>query len=266
MHFIDIHSHLLAGWDDGAESWDVALEMLRQGEADGIKEVICTPHILSRGDIERESQVLSLYKTLLQKARAAGLTMKIHIGSELYIQPDLSLDRHIATLAQNGRYFLVEFSMGMIPDFVAKRFFELMTEDKIPIIAHPERYAGILNKPQKAFDFVEKGALLQINAGSVLGIFGGKVKIITRQLMDADVVHFIATDAHDLDKRPLKLRDAYEAVASGWGEERAHRLFYENPRRVIRGEYIDSGEPRLDPSQLKPSLRERLSSYISKMK
>lgn len=238
MNLIDTHSHLLANWDDGAESWSVAIDMLHQGEQDGIREVICTPHVESDRDMAREQLIFDLFNELKDRAHAAGIRIKIHLGAELYIQPDLDLNRKIATLAQNGTYFLLEFPMTLIPDFVADRFFEHMMDGKIPVIAHPERNAGIINDPQKAQRLVDKGALLQITAGSLLGNFGGTVRAVATRLMNENLVHVVATDAHNLTNRPLKLREAFNLVSKTWGEKRALKLFCENPRKIIHGEAI----------------------------
>ncbi len=264
MKFIDIHNHLIAHWDDGAEDWEMSLEMLQQGAKDGIEEVICTPHILSNSDLQREDEVISLHGELQRRAQAAGISIKIHLGAELYIQPDLTFDRKISTLAQNGRYFLVEFPMSIIPDFVAQKFFDYLLEGKIPIVAHPERNLSIINAPQKAYEFVERGALLQVNAGSLLGIFGSRVQTTAMQLMDANLIQFIATDGHDLNKRPLQLYKVYEIVKEKWGDERAKKLFYENQVKMINAEDIPVGDFQMISSQ-HLSFREKINNFIKKI-
>ncbi len=241
MKYIDIHSHVLPNFDDGAKDRDVSLKMLRQAEQDGIQDVICTPHILSQSDFRREEEIFSLVETLKQNARDDGINIRLHVGAELYIQPNLELNRKISTLAQNGRYFLFEFSMSMIPDFVAKKFFELLLEDKTPIIAHPERNASILAQPEKAVSLVKQGALLQLNAGSVLGRFGKRVKDTAIKLLNANIVHFVASDAHDDGSRPLKLSSAVDYVADNWGREKARLLFYENPKKMMAAQDINIG-------------------------
>ncbi len=264
MKFIDIHNHLIAHWDDGAEDWEMSLEMLRQSVEDGIEEVVCTPHILSNNDMKREDEVIALHEELKRRAKEAGIPVKIHLGAELYIQPDLMLDRKISTLAQNGRYFLVEFSMSMIPDFVAQKFFAFLLEDKIPIVAHPERNLDIIKTPQKAYEFVERGALLQVNAGSLLGIFGSRVQSTAVQLMNANLIQFIASDGHDLNKRPLQLRKAFEIVKEKWGDKRAGKLFYENQVKMINAEDISPGDFQMISSR-PLSFREKISNFINKI-
>ena len=265
MKFIDIHNHAIPYWDDGAKDWDMALAMLREAWQDGIEELVCTPHVLSNKDLEQEEKILELFEELVVRVRKDGIGIKLHVGAELYIQPDMKLERRITTLGQNGRYYLVEFSMSMIPSFVTQKFFDLILDDKIPVIAHPERYVTIMEDPKKAYDFVERGALLQVNAGSLLGVFGTRVQNTARHLMEANLVHFVATDGHDLDKRPLRLSPIYKLVKEQWGEERADMLFYHNQKKMLHGEDISIGEPRLVDSMEKTSLMSRISGFFKSL-
>ncbi|MBN1465804.1 hypothetical protein JXA02_08595 [candidate division KSB1 bacterium] len=243
MNLIDTHNHIIPYVDDGAEDWETALSMLRAGEADGITEVVATPHVLSESDLLNDEKYVSRFDELKQRAEDAGISIKLHLGSELYIQPYFDYSRRMATLANNGRYFLIEFPMSMIPGSIEARFFDLFPAKYTAIIAHPERNGTILSKPQKAVEFVKNGAMLQVTAGSLLGIFGSQVKTVAEQLMNSNVVHIIATDAHDLSKRTLTLRRAYDYVSKKWGVEKADLLFSINPERVIKAESIDIGEP-----------------------
>ena len=243
MPFIDTHNHIIPYVDDGAEDWDTALTMLRDAEADGIVQVVATPHVLSDSDLTEEQRYINRFDELSQRAKDAGIGIKLHLGSELYIQPYFDFKRRMATLAENGRYFLVEFPMSMIPGSIEARFFDLFPKEYTSIIAHPERNGTIISNPSKALYFVDNGAMLQVTAGSLLGVFGSQIKAVAEELMDRNIVHIIATDAHDLNKRTLKLGKAFEFVSKRWGPERAEMLFYENPQKVIAGEDIDIGEP-----------------------
>lgn len=266
MQFIDTHNHVIPFVDDGADDWDVSLEMLTQAQEDGIVELVCTPHVLTSKELREEQRFIEKFEELKVRATQAGISIKLHIGSELYVQPDFDFGRKLATLAQNGRYFLMEFPMSMIPPFVAQHFFTLFASHHTPIIAHPERNGGIIGDIRKAYDFVKKGALLQVTAGSLLGLFGSQVRLVANQLMDANLVHVIATDAHDVTRRTLKLRRAYELVLEKWGPDRAEMLFRTNPKKIINGEDIDIGEPRelLTEMQFRPSLQNRLKSFFKR--
>ncbi|MBN1543000.1 hypothetical protein JW992_12710 [candidate division KSB1 bacterium] len=243
MEFIDTHTHILPFIDDGSKSWEESLEMLKLAEQDGIRQLVCTPHVLSPNDFLKEKEIFALFHELQKRARDAGITIDLFLGAEIHIQPDLQLHRPIATLAQNGRYFLVEFPMNMIPDFVAERFFKIIVSGKTPVIAHPERNGRVIQNLQIAYDFAARGALLQLDAGSLFGVFGEAVRKTAELLLDADLIHLVGSDAHDKEYRSPKLSSAYNRVAERWGPMRAATLFNETPHKVLSGEAVTIPTP-----------------------
>jgi len=243
MKFIDVHSHILPGIDDGSENWEQSIEMLRQAEQDGIAQVVCTPHVHSAKDFLHEKEWFSLLEEFKERAANARIAVDLQLGCEIYIQPDLQLHRPISTLAQNGRYFLVEFPMNMIPDFVADRFFKIIISGKTPVIAHPERNGQVIQRLQIAYDFVARGALLQMNAGSLLGMFGDTVQQTAELLLEADLIHLVASDAHDDQNRTQVLSKAYQKIVDRYGLERGTRLFSITPQKIVRGEPVTLQTP-----------------------
>ncbi len=260
---IDIHSHVLPKIDDGPQTWEDSLAMLQQAEQDGIKEVAITHHILSNLAYEREGEIITKFQELKERITIEKLKIKVHLGAEIYAQPDMELSHRISTYNNNKKYFLVEFPMQGIPRFVAERFFDIIMNDMVPIIAHPERNMGVIRNPQRAFEFAQRGALLQMNANSILGRHGKPVKETAEMLLNSNLIHFVASDAHNTRGRPLKLRAAWEAVAEGWGEERARLLFEINPRKAILGEEIVPPEPNPIESLKKKGL---FKKFVEKLK
>ncbi len=242
---VDIHTHILPYVDDGAENWDVSLELLEQAESQGVVAMVATPHILSENDYRVEDDIISKYRELKKRAKENNLKIKLYLGCEIYAQPDMTLDHKISTYNNNKKYFLVEFPMTSIPRFVAEKFFNFILSGKIPIIAHPERNAGFVNKPSLAYEFVQRGALLQVNALSILGKHGSKSKALAYQLISHNLVHFVASDTHDPEKRSVRMAECYNLVVGQWGLDRAKSLFYENPAKAIKGVKIVSPEPIL---------------------
>jgi len=242
----------------------MAIDMLKQAEQDGIVELVCTPHVLSSKDLNEEQKFINLYEELKKRARDAGISVKLHMGSELYVQPDFQLDRRIATVANNGRYFLIEFPMAMIPESAARHVFENLPVGKTPIIVHPERNGSVMADPNAVLRLVGKGALLQVTAGSLLGNFGDQAKTTANILMEANAVHLAATDAHENRSRMLKLKKAYEVVREKWGQDRADLLFHENPRRIIAGELVEFEQPELIADSAKTPFMEKLKSIFSR--
>jgi protein-tyrosine phosphatase len=235
MGFVDIHAHVLPMVDDGAESWDLSLAMLRQGEADGILKLIATPHILSLKDLENENRIISVFEELKARSADSGIRIVLRLGCELLLQPGFDFSRQIATLAGSDRYCLVEFPWDGIPEPLALDFFNMIPRHLQPIIAHPERNPRIIDDPSILNRFLDGGALLQITSGSLLGSFGKEVEKVALNLLDSNSAHIIASDAHDLDGRPLSLHAAYSLVCNRIGQYQADRLFFVNPNAVLEG-------------------------------
>lgn len=240
---IDIHSHVLPEIDDGAKNWQETIAMLSQAEEDGITEVAITHHILSNLAYEREAEIIERYEELKERLRHEKLNMKLHLGSEIYAQADMELFHTISTYNNNKKYFLVEFPMQGIPRFVGERFFDLILDGMVPIIAHPERNMSVIRDPERAFEFVQRGALLQLNAGSIVGRHGPQARNTAKILLNSNLIHFVGSDAHNTRSRPMKLRAAMELVAERWGKERAALLFKENPKKALSGHKIEPPDP-----------------------
>ncbi len=240
---IDIHTHLLPEFDDGPRSMDDTRRMLALAEKDGTTEIVLTSHILSPADFDREEEILEKFKQVKDVVKKDGRKVKIYLGGEIFLHPDTELNKVFTTFNNNGKYVLVEFGMRTIPEFVPKKIFDWTMNGIRPIIAHPERVLPIMKNPKYAYRFVQMGASLQINSGSLLGIFGDSVKKCAQVLLEHDLVHFVASDGHDIRSRSISLKNAYELVSSQYGPSRAEILFEMNPVRAILGEELIKSEP-----------------------
>jgi protein-tyrosine phosphatase len=126
-----------------------------------------------------------------------------------------------------------------------------------PIITHPERNALLRAKPERMYRWLHQGAYVQITAQSILGRFGTSAKERAEEWLDADRVHFVASDAHNLKGRPLQLRAAYDAVAERRGEAVAQALFHDNPLAAFEGRSLPYEPEQTDPSAKPPQYRRR---------
>ncbi len=258
---VDIHSHILPYIDDGADDWEGSLTMLKNAEAEGIVAIVATPHILHNNDFKMESKIISTHKELCQRATAAGLKIKIYLGCEIYAQPDTLLDHQIATI-NNNKYFLIEFPMNSIPQFVPDLFFNFIVNEQIPIVAHPERNFGFQKRPQLIYEYVQRGALMQINQGSLWGRYGEKAKNLALKLIENNLAHFVASDGHKPDGRSVTLAESYKLVKEKFGEEIASQLFYENPLHAILGDSVQTNVPIPIEDDLKPKFWQRIKLFM----
>lgn len=240
---IDIHTHILPRIDDGPICWDESIQILRAGQEEGIREVVVTPHLLSNLDQKLEKEIQDKFRELKRRASSEGIGLRFYLGSEIYIQPEINLNSPISTFDGRGRYLLIEFPMGRIPEYSEELFFKLVLDGCTPILAHPERNLVILRNPGKLYLLIQMGVLIQINSGSLTGEFGSSVRGLAFEMMDNNWVHFVASDCHDSEERPMRLKEAWGIVEKNWGKQRVELLFLRNPRKAIRGEKIIPPEP-----------------------
>ena len=240
---VDIHTHLLPEYDDGSQSVEETRNMLKVSEEGGTHTVVVTPHILDFTDYGRKDEILSKFELVKKIIKQDGRNIKAYLGGEIFLFPDSKLDQIFSTFNNNGKFALVEFDMQQIPEFLPQKLFDLVIGEYKPILAHPERYIPIIKNPKYAYKFANMGVALQMNSGSILGIFGSSVKNVAHELIEHNCIHIIASDGHNTNSRTISLKEAREYVNNTFGEEKAKILFEVNPMKAIKGEDLIKEEP-----------------------
>ena len=133
----------------------------------------------------------------------------------------------------DSNYVLLEFRTGALRSQIKNGVLEVARYGYTPIIAHAERYNAFLEDVSLADDVLEFGALIQLNADSIMGKHGARTKNVCHKLLKAEQVHFIGTDTHDLTLRTPKLRECFWHVHQKYGSEYAARVFYLNALAII---------------------------------
>jgi len=240
---VDIHTHLLPEYDDGSQSVEETRKMLEVAEEGGTHTIVVTPHILDFSDYDRKNEILQKFELVKKIIKQDGRNIKVYLGGEIFLFPDTELNQVFSTINNNGKYALIEFGMRQIPDFVPQKLFDFVMAEYKPILAHPERYIPIIKNPLYAYKFANMGVALQVNSGSIMGIFGSSVKEVAHELMEHNCVHIIASDGHNTNSRTISLGLARKYVANTFGEEKAKILFETNPMKAIKGEDLIKEEP-----------------------
>ncbi|MCD6117820.1 hypothetical protein J7K93_12450 [bacterium] len=241
---IDIHTHLLPGVDDGPGNFNESLEILRGGVLEGIHGVVCTSHVLENLTPELEKKYIEKFLKLKELAAKEGLGISLWLASEIMSTANFDFHSPIATFNNNGKYLLIEFPMAHMPSDVGEIFFNLNLEGVHPILAHPERNAVIMQKPQVVYEFINRGVLMQINSGSIAGAFGRRPRETAMLMLEHNLVHFVASDCHNPASRPMSLKKSFSIINDKFGKERAENLFMKNPAKAVAGEEIDIGDPQ----------------------
>jgi protein-tyrosine phosphatase len=255
---VDIHCHILAGLDDGADTLETSVQMAEMAIADGVTHIVGTPHANSQFKFDPE--IIRQRRDELQAA--VGDRLILATGCDFHLSyenlQDLQNNPRKYTINQKN-FLLVEFAEFAIPPSMDDTMHNLQLMGISPIITHPERNALLRTKPERMYRWLHQGSYVQITAGSLLGRFGSSAQRSAEQWLDEDRVHFVASDAHNLKSRPLQLRAAFDAVAGRRGEEIANALFQENPLAALEGRSLvfepEQPDPRAKPMQYRKRKR-----------
>jgi protein-tyrosine phosphatase len=243
---IDIHTHILPGLDDGAHSWEEAMAMAQGAAKDGIAAVVATPHIYEDSGITPE-EIREKARKLQDMLDSQEINLHVFPGAEVHLAvdlPDRIRDGRLQTLANAGRYLLVEFPFGLLPVYTDEVLFELQASGVIPIIAHPERNESVQKDPNLLHGMIRKGMLAQLTGGSLRGNFGSKVEYTAKLLLKHSLVQILASDGHRADRRRILLSKASGVVADLAGIETAQAMTILNPRKITQGIVFDPRESR----------------------
>jgi protein-tyrosine phosphatase len=234
---IDLHCHILPDVDDGAKSWNVAIQMCAMAWQDGIEHIVATPHANDEYFYDRNycEEILQQLRTAIGGRPALSLGCDFHFSFENVQQALANAGRF--TINQTP-YLLIELSDFSLPPSVEANLAMLINIGLKPIITHPERNPLLQRTPERVLEWVRAGCAVQVTANTLTGRWGRKAEAAAWWLLERDAVHILATDAHSLDSRPPVLSKARDLVREFAGDPTANALVNLNPRAVIDGQSL----------------------------
>lgn len=228
---IDVHSHILPNVDDGSSSVLASVEMVKQAVAQGVTDVILTPH--NRGDfVKTPSELKSAFEQFKNTIAQQGVNVNLHLGQEIFVTKDVKnkiVNKQVLTI-NDGNFVLIE------PDYVeceiTEVVYELVRLGYKPIVAHVERFNYItLND---LYEIKQLGGYIQVNASAVIGKdFRINAKLI-KQGFKEGLIDFVASDVHS--NRENCMAKAYKMVRVKYGKATADKVFIENAKEIINGQ------------------------------
>ena len=238
--FIDIHSHIAWGIDDGMPSIEDAESSLELARNDAIVGICSTPHFIpGQLDVSIYNEIVSRQKELKEMS-----PIPIYFGGEVMMNSEFidGMDLGLYPTLNGSRYMLVEYNVLHDIHSIDYRddcLYELKVKGFVPVIAHIERYFHSGLDYSIIDNWIDMGCVLQINRTSILGMHGKSIQSNALSLLDDGYCDLIGTDTHrSSGNRISKLSDVYAVVGKRIGFDNADILFYENPKRILSDMYI----------------------------
>lgn len=230
---VDIHNHTLFGVDDGAENIDISMRMLADAVEQGVEKIVLTPHYRRGMFAYPQSEIEQNFEEL--KKRAAELGIELFLGCEYHVNSDIveNLQSGRCRTLADSDYILTEYGYQTEYAYIAEQTHRLISCGYLPVIAHVERYQCLQKKPALCAELADMGAMIQINADSVLGLGGRGAEGVCKKLLKHEWADVIASDAHDMGNRASHLEKCRAKVEKKYGSSYAKRLFEINPMRII---------------------------------
>ena len=196
-----MHSHLIPGIDDGSKSMDETIAMLAKFESLGFKKVITTPHIMSDYFRNTPEIILDGLEKVRTELKRIHLNIEFEAAAEYYFDETLmaKLKNKEKLLTFGDNYVLFEFSFHSEPSQIDALFFEMITQNYKPVLAHFERYVFLHGSIDKAIEWRSKGINIQLNYNSLFGHYGPEVQRQARELVNSGEIDFVATDCHRIE-------------------------------------------------------------------
>jgi len=238
----DIHCHILPGVDDGPASVDQSLALARALVAGGVGQVFATPHyITGTAWALPADQVRQKVDELQAAFQEHGIPLTLQPGMEIALHQHLAKELQQNKLQPLGdsNYYLLELPFQPFRDDLLDTLLSFQNYGKIVILAHPERVPLFQQQTASLFRLIEQGVLIQVNIGSLLGLFGKKAQTTALQLLERDAIHFVASDAHGPEARKPPTGKEWLQMEQILGPVRSRSVWINNPAQLLQtgGDY-----------------------------
>ncbi|HSZ14925.1 MAG TPA: CpsB/CapC family capsule biosynthesis tyrosine phosphatase [Solirubrobacteraceae bacterium] len=205
---IDLHCHVLPGIDDGPETIEDSLALVRVAVAAGIETIVATPHVNARTPNDAAT-IARLVGELNVRLADERLALTVRPGAEIAITQLSEIEPgELARLGLGGgRWLLVEPPFSQVAPGLQEMIVQLLRDGHRVVLAHPERCPALHRDRSVVGRLVDAGVLMSITAGSLVGRFGGDVRRYALELAREGLIHNVTSDAHDPVKRPPGLAE-----------------------------------------------------------
>ena len=237
---IDIHTHILPGIDDGSENLNQSVDMAKVAFQAGFTDIITTSHYMETIYEADTKERRLLINTLSSELDKEGINLKLYNGAEIYFSDEFPewIEKGIVPTLAGSKYVLFELPLTDKVVYLDSILFKLKKMGLVPIIAHPERYQMVKENVDITEEWIENGALLQSNYGSILGLYGKQAKKTLLSLLKKDRITFLGTDSHSPYGVYANMDKILKQYKKKIGDKKLVELTEINPRKILNNEDI----------------------------
>jgi protein-tyrosine phosphatase len=245
---IDIHAHIIPSIDDGCKNINETLQIVKEAVNSGVDKIFATSHYLQGKYENTRGNILVRVDYINNVLKNSGINVTIVSGSEILVCPNIiNLLKSGELCTLNGsKYILIEFPVDIRISNMYQVIGEILAAGFIPIISHPERYEYVQNNIEDAIKYVESGALLQLNIGSLIGDYGEKVKATSIELLKRNLIHMWGSDSHFTRGVYPRLQNGLNELKKIVGENMYKQITEINPNCVYNNENISVSDIKHD--------------------
>ncbi|TKB48200.1 hypothetical protein FCL40_13820 [Ferrimonas sediminicola] len=240
---IDLHCHLLPGVDDGARDMEEALALAQLAVEQGITHSVLTPHIHLRHYPNTLESLTPHFHRFKKALAQRAIPLQVALGAEVRMAPELLLGEawkglpKLGSTEQGRPVLLLEMPYSHVPAGTAQLLRWLSSQGVQPVVAHPERNREIIAHPSLALTLKGTGAWLQGTLSALGGSFGVEIKRVAWELLDKGAYHYLASDAHRIDKRSTRVEHVLQMLTEGLGFEQTQVLTQDRPWAIVASRF-----------------------------
>jgi protein-tyrosine phosphatase len=242
---IDLHTHVLAGIDDGPTTIEGSIELAIEAYRQGVEVLAATPHAHPNHPLVRVDELAARCDEL-QASLPSDIGLEIVSGAEvdlLWAQTASDEDLRLASYGQQGHALLVETPYGSLPPTFDDLMFMLTVRGYRVVLAHPERSPTFQSDPKRLADLVHRGTIIQITAQALVAHHSSRMRRLATALIREGLAHVLASDAHSaVSPRPPQLSEAYSVVAT-IDPHRARWMVEDAPAAILAGDQLPPAPP-----------------------
>lgn len=242
---IDFHSHIVYDVDDGSDTIEDSIELLKEAKKAGFNSIVLTPHYMEDYYEYPADIIQNKIENLKERCMQEGIDINLYQANEIYITNNMIdlLENETISSIYGSNYILMELPMNQEPPNLLEVLYSLLESGRIPIIAHPERYAYIQKNPNRLIELIEMGVLFQANYGSIVGQYGKEIEKTVKLLIENNFIHFLGSDVHRVNHIYTRIEEAKKQLSKMIPEYKIKDLTQKNAEKIIKNEKIEIEMP-----------------------